>query len=129
MQFIGRYKWVIGAILFALILNLGPWARAFEPREVISGVSRVTDGAVTTNPGYFYGVAISTDEANQVDVDIYNSGTTSVGSDKLLPSIRVPAASRSKEIFLPQPIPFSGIYIDVTTSGTTHQALFFFRER
>ena len=114
--------------LVALSLCLGN-AYAFQPDEVISGVSKTADGAITTNAGYFYGVAIATDETNQVDVSLYNSGTTSVVSDLVIPTIRVPGTTRNKEVWLPAPVPFSGLYLDITTSGTTHEVLFYYRER
>ena len=109
-----------------LILGLSVSAIAFEPEEWISGTSRNQDGAISANAGYFYGVSIYTDSTYPVTVKIYNSGTTTTGVSKVIPTVY---ATSNEDVFLPAPLPTNGLYLDITVSGTTHEVYFYHRDR
>ena len=121
------------ATLFAFLFLVSV-VHAFEASEHITVSSGVTvDGtAVSDVTGYFYGFAVKTDGTNSITFDLY-SGTTSVGTSKLMPEWGITATKAASDLFHyffpPEPIPVDNIYMDITTSGTTHDVRIYYRSR
>lgn len=109
-------------LAIALILMSGmAYAAEVQPR---SGV-KTADALVTTGSGTFAGILVVTDGSNTCTVTVYDN--TSAASTKLMPTVIVPAAaSYGMAYAFNPPLPYyTGIYVDITTSGTCSFDVYF----
>ena len=85
------------------------------------------DAAIKSSPGYFFGILVATDGTNDVTIQIYDN--TSGSGTKLLPDslvITTGSSDRWEQISFNPPLPFStGLYVDVTTSGTVNYIVYY----
>ncbi len=132
MNIIKKYKWILTALAFAMLLNLGPWARAFEPPQwSIPSTQQTADASIVSGTGYFYGIMIDASGVTATTTfEVYDSGTT-VTANRILPSFDVKAGVSLPLVeMMPIPIGYdSGIYVDVTTTGTCPKYMIFYRTK
>lgn len=105
------------AIVLALLVMLPTVSLAQESNVQASGV-KTADTLVATGVGYFHGIMVVTDGANTCTVTVYDN--TSAAGTKMFPSVIVPAAASygMAYSFNPPRIFRTGLYVDITTSGT-----------
>jgi hypothetical protein len=112
-------KITILAILFTFMLTAGAYAQTIWTHTAVKTASaKITDGR-----GYFGGIIITTDGTNNVTVDVRDATTAGTGT-KLIPTTVILANERVKSISAPQ-FYWTGVYVTVTTSGTTEYVVYY----
>lgn len=112
----------IAAMVLFLLLPVCGFAQ-----EVVVGTSGVktADAGITSGSGEFHGLFVVTDGTNACTVAVYDN--TAASGTKLQPTVIAPAgASYGMGYSWNPPIPYgTGIYVDITTSGTCSYAVQF----
>jgi len=86
------------------------------------------DAAITTSAGIFHGIIVTTDGQNTVTVSIYDHASAASGTE-IIPTTTVAAAIRIQPISVSPGVRFyNGIYVDITTSGTTTYEVYYKNE-
>ncbi len=84
------------------------------------------DQLVRTGRANLYGILVATDGTNAVTIDVYDS--LSGSGTKVIPTIVIPtsATMRGTAINFENPVQIrTGIYVDVTTSGTVGYTVYY----
>jgi hypothetical protein len=120
-----RKKLIYGLILFASLA----FVLAFTPPQSYMGFSAIktADALIHTGPAYLYGIVVATDGTNSVTVKTYDN-TTASGTQKPHPDwiVSTGAANRIASISFDPPVPMgTGIYVDITTSGTVSYEVYY----
>ena len=112
--------------LVALWLIFGAHMWSNNVLAELSG-EKTDDAKITTGYGYFRGIMLITDGSNSVTVDIYDN--TSATGRKLIPTWTVTTSSTNRAQALAfdkeELYYYSGIYVDVTTSGTVTYMIYY----
>lgn len=114
-------QWVVVLALITLCAGV-----ALAGRSVVRSI-KTADAGITTGSGEFMGFIITPDGTNDVTLSIYDN--TAGSGTKMLPTMifagdggtqawSVPGSDRGLEYY-------TGIYADITTSGTVEYAIFF----
>lgn len=113
-------------------LNLPSKSTVIETIEVskeltISGLTLIADSTAAITQCGFVGLICQTDNTNNVTINIFDARTAT--GKKVIPTNFVVLASESNKILmLPKPIQINnGIYVDITTSGTTAISIYYIR--
>ena len=111
-----------GLVTMALILTVeaGDSCKTSE--------TKTADAAITTSGGLFHGITVVTDATNAVTLNIYDNATAASGR-KLIPTdtvITTSAADRVQTYSVYPPVEYySGVYVDITCSGTVAYMVYF----
>lgn len=109
---------VLGFILMASISFAG------TPQK---SIGKTADTLITTGSGYLAGMVIHTDGTNSVTVDVYDN--TAGSGNKLVSSWTVTTSASNRTTTLSfgnyECLYFTGIYVDITTSGTVTFDVYF----
>jgi len=100
---------------------------AFATTTMVQSADFTADAAVCTTKGVFYGLWVTTDGANSVTVTVYDNDTAASGRT-IFPTTVLPSASdnRAQALSFNPPIKYnSGIYVDITTSGTATYKVYY----
>jgi len=121
---IKRFILVASLILFLAVLGCpdgyaGEWCKP--------SAEQTADAAITTSQGLFHGIAVITDATNSVTVKVYDNATAASGT-KLIPdwTVTTSTTDRIQTYSVYPPVRYySGLYIDITTSGAVTYIVFF----
>jgi len=112
---------------FIFLTQAATPAHAFMPPEWCQQSDEKTaDAAIDTGGGFFYGIEVMTDGTNAVTIDVYDN--TAASGTKLIPTwVVTTSATDRRQTFNRFPsVPYStGIYVDITTSGTVKYMLYY----
>ena len=89
--------------------------------------TKTADAAISTVPGYFHGITVTTDATNACTIDIYDNASAASG-DKLIPTWVVPtsATNRAQTYSVSPPVRYlKGIYVDITCAGTCSYMVYY----
>lgn len=115
--------------LLVLVL-LSAFLVAWEPRSIRSTGELTGDALVCSGSGYLYGVTATTDGSNDATVVLYDNTS---GTGKLvMQTWEITTSSTRKEasVGFNPPVRFStGLYVDITCSGTFKYAVFYVKGR
>lgn len=115
-------KKFIVVLMVLLMAATSAWA------EGQRSVGNTADAAVTTGSGYLRGIIVHTDGTNSVTFNVYDNATAASGT-KLFSTwtVTTNSANRTASIgFSGQECPYgTGIYVDITTSGTVTYDVYF----
>lgn len=111
-------KRIFSAIIVLAVLLVASTAMAQQERVVQASGVKTADALIATGVGYYHGIFVVTDGTNTCTVTVYDN--TSAAGTKIMPSVIVPAAASygMAYSFNPPRIFRTGLYIDITTSGT-----------
>lgn len=111
---------IILALLFVTPVFAQTWVNS---SGTLSAAASVFQGE-----GNFHGIAIATDGTNAVTVSIYDNTTNS--GRLLVPTFiaSTSAADRTRSFVMSPPVRFNtGLYVDITCSGTVGYVVYFSR--
>ena len=118
-------------VLLVLLLTTGS-ALASGGKEKIwvnPGTVATADQLTHTGASFFHGISVATDGTNSVTFDVYD-GTDNTGT-KIHPSwvVTTSSVSRLQTLSIWPPVRCAtGIYVDITTSGTVEFTVYFTKE-
>lgn len=99
-------------------------AKFQPPPWAVQSGEQTADALIVEDEGFFYGIIVTTDGTNDVTVAIYDNNTAS--GTKLIPDVVCAGGTRYHLILFEHPVPFdNGIYVDVTTLGTTSYMVYY----
>jgi hypothetical protein len=107
-------------IFVMLILFALPGVAQAATIYSVASDEATSSGSIVTGPGILDGIMLNTDGTNSVTVNIYDntaaSGTNLIPEDTV---VTTSAANRATAISFVPPLRFNtGVYVEVTTSGT-----------
>ena len=117
-------------LIIVIIMLLSPpvMGRVIYEHVQTNG-TMISDGQVMTGSGYLYGFAVVTDGTNAVTVEVYD-GTDNTGV-QIVPSwiVTTSPTDRIQTVSFDSPLAVdTGIYVDITTSGTVSYNGYFRRK-
>lgn len=89
--------------------------------------TKTADAAITTGPGYFYGILVMTDATNACTVVAYDNASAASGTT-LFPSwvVTTSTTDRAQYLSFRHPVKYlNGIYVDITCSGTCSYKVYY----
>ena len=116
--------WIGFIVLLTVMMAGQSWAAG----RVLYSAVKTSDALITTGPGYFYGITVTGDGTNAITVDVHNGTTTS--GDKIAPTLNFPqSASTKTQTYSVDPPVYcaTGIYVNITTSGTLSYTVYYSR--
>ena len=113
-------------LCFLMFLALASTVWAL-PDWVQQSATKTADAAISTTPGYFHGIVVTTDATNACTVKIYDNKSAASG-DKLIPDwiVTTSATDRAQSYSISPPVRYGqGIYVDITTDGACSYMVYF----
>lgn len=114
------------SFLMLIVLAAAP-AFAVSPDWSKPSDTKSADAAITTGPGYFYGILVITDATNACTVVAYDNATAASGTT-LFPSwpVTTSTTDRAQYLSFRHPVKYlNGIYVDITCSGTCSYKVYY----
>ena len=106
-------------ILFIVLFVATAVNSASQRDYMAPSAVKTADALIKTGVSYFYGLVVATDGTNSVTFKVYDN--TSAAGTKVIPDwiVTTSSSNRMSAISFDPPLPCStGIYVDITTSGS-----------
>ena len=116
----------VSALIFALFILAGSLSWAYTPAFMGYSAIKTADALIYTGESWLYGIVVATDATNSVTVEIYDN--TSATGTQVHPDWIVPTSASNRMSVLSFDPPLNmdtGIYVDVTTSGTVSYTVYY----
>ena len=91
--------------------------------KMVGSGSKAADALIFTGPAVLRGFIVTTDGAADVTIDVYDK-TTATGT-KLIPTFTVKGANNYGGVMNAEIQAATGIYLDITTSGTAGVVVYY----
>lgn len=102
----------------------------FTDDYMASTDQQTADAQILVDPGYFYGISITTDGSNTATFVIYDSASGASGK-KVVQDLVVPSSSTNRGMAFEADPPVAiekGLYVDVTCAGTVKYTIYYRRQ-
>lgn len=116
------------ASVFLVILAL--LLCGYSDDYVSSTDQQTADAQILVDPGYFYGISITTDGTNTATIVVYDSASGASGK-KVIQDLVVPSSSTNRGMAFEVDPPVgleNGIYVDITCAGTVKYTVYYRRQ-